>query len=141
MNLLQYCCVNLLGYFDFDLLLHVGVVEKLSLLKICADICQKYPGGTPIEKLNFPFSIFKSNKSIVNTAMVIQFHLKLAFASTDHKIQGATIPKPQKSNNQCHWHIALTAAMVYVMLSQVCSLEPKFESIRRTEAAWFDLPE
>ena len=34
-------------------------------------ICQKYPGGTPIEKVNFPFSISKSKTSVINTATVI----------------------------------------------------------------------
>jgi len=59
-------------------------------------ISKKFPGGTPIEKVNFPFSISKSKKSIINTAKVIQFPIKLAFACTAHKIQGATIQKPMK---------------------------------------------
>ena len=84
------------------------------------EICKKYPGGTPIEKVNFPFSISKSKKSIINTANVIQFPLKLAFATTAHKIQGATIPKPQKVI--INVSDTFTAAMVYVMLSRVCSL-------------------
>ena len=88
--------------------------------RINPEICKKYPGGTHIEKVNFPFSISKSKKSIVNTAMVIQFPLKLAFASTAHKIQGATIPKPQKVI--LNVTDTFTAAMVYVMLSRVCSL-------------------
>ena len=84
------------------------------------EICKKYPSGTPIEKVNFPFSISKSKKSIVNTANVIQFPLKLAFASTAHKIQGATIPKRKKVI--INFSDTFTAAMVYVMLSRVCSL-------------------
>ena len=83
-------------------------------------ICRKYPGGTPIEKVNFPFSISKSKKSVINTAMVIQFPLKLAFACTAHKIQGATIPKPQKAI--INVTDTFSAAMVYVMLSRVCTL-------------------
>ena len=46
--------------------------------------------------------------------------MKLAFASTAHKIQGATIPKPQKVI--INTADTFTAAMVYVMLSRVCSL-------------------
>ena len=72
------------------------------------------------EKINFPFSISKSKSAVVNTANVIQFPLKLAFASTAHKIQGATIQKPMKMI------ISVTdiwaAALVYVMLSRICAL-------------------
>ena len=56
----------------------------------------KYPGGTQIEKVNFSFSISKSHNGVVKTANVIQFPIKLAFACTAHKIQGATIHKPMK---------------------------------------------
>ena len=45
----------------------------------------------------------------------------MAFASTAHKIQGATIPKPQKVI--INVEDTFDAAMVYVMLSRVCSLE------------------
>ena len=76
--------------------------------------------GTPIEKVNFPFSISKSKKSIVNTANIIQFPIKLAFACTAHKIQGATIPKPMKIIIDVRdiWQ----AAICYVMLSRICAL-------------------
>ena len=85
------------------------------------ETCNKWPDGTPIDKVNFPFSISKSKKSIINTANVIQFPVKLAFASTAHKIQGATIPKPQKAI--INVSDTFTPAMVYVMLSRVCSLD------------------
>ena len=84
------------------------------------EICRKYPDSTPIDKVNFPFSISKSKKSVISTAMVIQFPLKLAFACTAHKIQGATIPKPNKAI--INVTDTFTAAMVYVELSRVCAL-------------------
>ena len=84
------------------------------------EICKKYPNGTPIEKFNFPFSISKSKKSVINTAMVIQFPLKLAFACTSHKVQGSTIAKPHKAILDVT--DTFDAAMIYVMLSRVCSL-------------------
>ena len=70
--------------------------------------------------MNFPFSISKSRKSIVNTAHIIQFPVKLAFACTAHKIQGATIPKPMKIVIDVRdiWQ----AAICYVMLSRICAL-------------------
>jgi hypothetical protein len=83
-----------------------------------------YPGGTPIEKVNFSFSISKSKTSVINTASVIQFPLKLAFACTAHKVQGATIPKPRKVIINVTDTFA--AAMLYVMLSRVCALSQIF---------------
>ena len=84
------------------------------------DITTQYPFGTPIEKVNFSFSISKSKQSIVNTASVIQFPVRLAFACTAHKVQGITVPKPLKAIINVKDTFA--AAMVYVMLSRVCAL-------------------
>ena len=83
-------------------------------------ISKKYPGGTLIEKVNFSFSISKSKSSVINTANVIQFPVKLAFACTAHKIQGATVHKPMKIiiDVMDIWMAAIT----YVMLSRICSI-------------------
>ena len=86
-----------------------------------SETCIRWPGGTQIEKVNYQFSISKSKKTVINTANVIQFPVKLAFASTAHKIQGATIPKPKKVI--VNVDDTFKAAMVYVMLSRVCSLD------------------
>ena len=76
--------------------------------------------GTPIEKVNFSFSLSRSKKSIVNMASVIQFPIKLAFACTAHKVQGQTVLNPQKV--MVNVMDAFAAAMIYVMLSRACSL-------------------
>ena len=88
------------------------------------DISRKYPNGTVIEKVNFAFSISKSKNSVVNTANVIQFPIRLAFACTAHKVQGSTIQKPRKVIINASDTFA--AAMIYVMLSRVCSLDQIF---------------
>ena len=87
-------------------------------------LLKEYPDGTAIEKVNFSFSISKSKSSVINTANVIQFPVKLAFACTAHKIQGATIHKPMKIiiDVMDIW----MAAIAYVMLSRICSLEQLF---------------
>ena len=100
--------------FDRD---SVGEEKRRS----CPNIERKFPGGTAIEKINFSFSISKSKTSVINTANVIQFPVKLAFACTAHKIQGATISKPTKAIINVTDGRG-TAAMIYVMLSRVCSL-------------------
>ena len=83
-------------------------------------ISAQYPNGTLIDKVNFPFSISKSKTSAINTANVIQFPIKLSFACTVHKIQGATIPKPLKVI--LDMNSIFQAAMAYVMLSRVCAI-------------------
>ena len=88
--------------------------------RISSHITAKYPFGTPIEKVNFSFSISRSAKSVVNTASVIQFPVKLAFACTAHKVQGLTVAKPQKV--VINVNDTFAAAMVYVMISRVCAI-------------------
>ena len=88
------------------------------------DIVSQYPNGTPNEKVNFSFSISRSKKSVINTASVIQFPIRLAFACTAHKVQGLTIAKPRRVI--INMKDTFAAAMVYVMLSRVCSISQIF---------------
>ena len=101
-------------------------LEGTSPLKrrLTPEILKKYPNGTVIEKVNFSFSISKSKNSVVNTANVIQFPIRLAFACTAHKVQGSTIQKPRKVI--INTDDTFAAAMIYVMLSRVCSLDQIF---------------
>ena len=77
-----------------------------------------------IEKVSFNFSLSKSKKNIVSTARVIQFPVKVAFATTAHKIQGQTVKKPQKV--VVDLRSVFQPAMAYVMLSRVESIEQLF---------------
>ena len=77
--------------------------------------------GPPRKDSQYSFCHIDDKRSIINTANVIQFPLKLAFASTAHKIQGSTIAKPQKA--VVNTSDSFGAAMIYVMLSRVCSLD------------------
>jgi len=90
-------------------------------------IAERYPKGTPIEKVNFSFSISKSKRLNVSNASVIQFPIKLAFACTAQKVQGLTISKPRKAI--LNTKDTFAPAMIYVMLSRVCALE----ELRRLE--------
>ena len=81
----------------------------------------RYPEGTVIEKVSFPFSMSKLKKSNIATAKVIQFPVKLAFAATAHKIQGQTVKKPRKVIVDLR--SVFQPAMAYVMLSRVESID------------------
>ena len=83
-----------------------------------------YPKGTVIEKISFNFSLSKSKKNVVSTAKVIQFPVKVAFATTAHKIQGQTVKKPKKV--VVDLRSVFQPAMAYVMLSRVESIEQLF---------------
>ena len=85
-----------------------------------ANIEQRFPGGTCIEKVSFPFSLSKSKKNIVSTARVIQFPIKIAFATTSHKVQGQTVKKPRYVIVDLR--SVFQPAMAYVMLSRVESI-------------------
>ena len=86
---------------------------------------QQFPGipVTPIEKIEFRFSM--SKKQTNNQVMIAtQFPLKLAFACTAHKMQGATIPKPDSLILDLRR--VREPAQAYVMLSRVQALKQLF---------------
>ena len=77
--------------------------------------------ATAIALVAFDFSLHKNSTS---TATAINFPLRLAWATTAHKIQGHTVtkPKPLILDFNC-W---LQRSMVYVMLSRVQCLSQLF---------------
>ena len=82
----------------------------------------QYPDCIFIEKVSKTYCLNQKKKGDVgSSATVIQFPIKVAFCITAHKMQGATIPYPEKvamDINSC-----FDCAMAYVMLSRVQCLE------------------
>ena len=86
------------------------------------ELQRKYVGhlATPIEKIEFHYSLSKKSLSAPATATATQFPLRLAFAATSHKIQGSTIKKPNKL--VIDLRSVMEAAQAYVMLSRIQAL-------------------
>jgi len=76
--------------------------------------------ATPIERIEFQYSLSKKATSASSTATAFQFPLRLAFAATAHKVQGATVTKP--SALVVDLRSVREAAQAYVMLSRVQAL-------------------
>ena len=89
----------------------------------CNHLQTRFPGklATPIEKLEFTYSISKKAYSTSSSAKALQFPVKLAWAITAHKIQGQTIPKPRMLI--VDMSSVFVAAQTYVMLSRVQELK------------------
>ena len=97
--------------------------EKVGMnkRKNCAFLQHKFSGipVTPIEKIEYNFSVSKkqTNNKILTA---LQFPLKLSFACTAHKMQGATVCKPDPLILDLR-HV-MEPAQAYVMLSRVQAL-------------------
>ena len=78
---------------------------------------QKYPGCTAIDRVMFQYSLGRKVSSVASSAKVIQFPLRLCFATTSHKFQGQTVHKPLKI--MIDLRTVFAAAMAYVILSRV----------------------
>ena len=76
------------------------------------------------ETLPFGKKNRRKGKTHGSTYKITQFPLRLAFASTTHKVQGITIKKG--SNLVTHGDIKMPNSMYYVMLSRVTALENVF---------------
>jgi hypothetical protein len=90
------------------------------------ELQNKIPGKNvlPIGLIEFQYSLSKKSSGGNSNATVIQFPLRLAFASTAHTVQGLTVKKPN------HLIIDLRtvreAAQAYVILSRVQALSQLF---------------
>ena len=95
-------------------------------------IASKYPGqrGCPIfkttveEPMPFGKKHRRKGKKHGSTYKITQFPLRLAWASTTHKLQGTTIKKG--SNLVTHGYNKMPDGMYYVMLSRVTCMENVF---------------
>ena len=87
-------------------------------------ISERYPGCVILERFSLQYNIRDKSGEVGSTATVVQFPIKLAFAMTVHKVQGATIPAPAKVIMDID--STFEAAMCYVMLSRVQQLEQIF---------------
>ena len=92
--------------------------EKFPLL------AEKYPDCVVIERFSLQYNVRAKSGDVGSTATIVQFPIKLAFAVTVHKIQGATVPYPNKVVMDID--STFEAAMCYVMLSRVQQLEQVF---------------
>ena len=86
------------------------------------NIAQKFPDKNivAIDKLEFNYSLSKKSSTGSAIAVAFQFPLRLAFASTAHKVQGLTVKKP--NNLVVDLKSVRENAQAYVILSRVQAL-------------------
>ena len=83
-------------------------------------LTSKYPDCVFLDRFSMQYNVRHKSGDIGFTATVIQFPIKVAFAVTAHKIQGASIASPAKVVMDLN--STFEAAQCYVMLSRVQEL-------------------
>ena len=80
---------------------------------------EKFPGKNVlgIKPIEFQYSLSKSKSAGLASAVIIQYPLRLAFASTAHKVQGLTVKKP--NSLVVDLRSVRESAQAYVILSRV----------------------
>ena len=87
-------------------------------------LAEKYPECVILERFSLQYNLRDRSGEVGSTATVVQFPIKLAYAITVHKVQGATVPSPSKVVMDIN--STFEPAMCYVMLSRVQQLEQVF---------------
>ena len=90
------------------------------------DLQNRYPGKNVIgiKPIEFQYSLSKKKSDGLSNASIIQLPLRLAFASTAHKVQGFTIKKPNLL--VVDLRNVKEPAQAYVILSRVQALSQLF---------------
>ena len=89
-----------------------------ELRRLSPRLATAFPNCTPIKRQTVKYSTAKHSKGIrANLASVQQFPLIVSFASTTHKIQGATIEQPRRV--AVDLRTVFGANQAYVMLGRV----------------------
>ena len=109
------CVSSVFVHFDNEI---SGKERRKNFVNL-QKIYQPFP-VTPIDKIEFQYSLSRKQSASSANASAIQFPLKLAFAATSHKIQGSTIKKPKML--VLDLRTVIEAAQAYVMLSRVQAL-------------------
>ena len=73
--------------------------------------------ATPIDRIEFHYSLSKKPTSTSSNAVAVQFPVRLAFSATAHKVQGSNVKKPNPYVVDIR--TVMEAAQGYVMLSRI----------------------
>ena len=97
--------------------------EQVGKHNMCKypNISRKFPQCVIIERVSIQYSLRKRSGVAGATATAIQFPVTLSHAITSHKIQGQTIPSPEKV--VLGLNSIFEDAQAYVMLSRVQQLD------------------
>ena len=83
-------------------------------------LASKYPECVFLEKVSFQYNVRRNSGEVGFAATVVQFPVKVAFASTAHKFQGATVPTP--ATVLMDLNSTFEPGQCYVMLSRIQQL-------------------
>ena len=89
-----------------------------------SQLAAKYPECVVIERVSVSYTLRKKGGVASSQATVIQFPVRLSYATTSHKIQGQTIPHPMKV--AMNLESVFQPAQAYVMLSRIQSIDQLF---------------
>ena len=87
-------------------------------------LAEKYPGCVVIERISLQYSLRAKSGDAGSTATLIQFPITLAHAVTGHKVQGQSIPVPNRVVMDLD--STFQSAQSYVMLSRIQTIDQLF---------------